>query len=299
MSDATPSAAAPNDIDQLREVPLFSKMDDQEIAELRAMMAVNSFAPGQVIFREGEPGDHFHIVTEGHVQFLTQDATGHELVLDDTGPGGFFGELSMLTGEPRSARVRAVDRVRTLSLEREHFLNFLRTHPHASIDVLSVLGRRLYRSDQLLRQSVSKNVNQIVQERQTFGQRLADGFAALMGSWTFILVQSVICALWLIYNPVAEKLGWYHWDPYPFTFLNLVLGFLAAYAAPIIMMSQNRAADKDRLAVEIDHKVNLKAEVEIGLILRRLDDLERSMHFNHQEQCRLLRTPDGNDASKN
>ena len=144
------------EIEQLKQVPMFSTMDEQEIAGVRAIMDENSYAPGQVIFREGELGNHFHIITQGNVQFLTSDAAGEEIVLDEASAGGFFGELSMLTGEPRSARVRAVDHVNTLSLDRQEFLDFLITHPHASIDVLTVIGRRLYRSDALLRRSVSK-----------------------------------------------------------------------------------------------------------------------------------------------
>jgi CRP/FNR family cyclic AMP-dependent transcriptional regulator len=202
----------------------------------------------------------------------------------------------MLTGEPRSARVRAVDQVKTLSLDRQEFLDFLIAHPHASIDVLTVIGRRLYRSDALLRRSVSKNVNQLEEERQTFGQRVADGFASVMGSWSFIIWQSAIIGVWVTYNGIVTYHNaahpdhkWFAWDEYPFIFLNLAMSLQAAYAAPIIMMSQNRAALKDRLAVDIDHRVNLKAEMEIGLIMRRLDDLERGIHFNHQEQCALLR----------
>src|SRR5262249_49906615 len=153
-----------------------------------------------VILREGDAGENFHVIIEGSVQFLTQSGSGEELVLDEAGPGGFFGELSMLTGEPRSARVRAVTQVRTLALDRQEFLDFLMAHPHASIDVLAVIAKRLYRSDQLLRQSVSKNVNVLADEKMTFGQRLSDGFAAMMGSWSFILWQSAILTVWVIYN---------------------------------------------------------------------------------------------------
>jgi uncharacterized membrane protein len=305
MSEGPAAVPATSDVLKLKQVPLFSRMDDAEIADVRAIMEINSFAPGQVIFREGEPGEHFHVITDGHVQFLTQDAGGHELVLDETGPGGYFGELSMLTGEPRAVRVRAADQVKTLALDRTAFINFLLAHPHAAIDVLAVLSRRLHRSDQMLRQSVSKNVNVIEEERMTFGQRLADGFATMMGSWGFIIIQSIILAVWVIYNGWATHHNnvypdhkWFVWDEYPFIFLNLALSFQAAYAAPIIMMSQNRAADKDRLAAEVDHKVNLKAEVGIGLIMQRLDDLERGMHFNHQEQCALLRSPASNGGAQ-
>ena len=293
-----------NDIDKLKQVPLFSTMDDQEIAGVRAIMEENTFAPGQVIFREGEPGDDFHVIVEGNVQFVTQDASGGELLLDEASAGGFFGELSMLTGDPRSARVRAVGVVKTLALDRQEFTDFLMKHPHAAIDVLTVLGRRLHRSDQLLRQSVSKNINQIEDERMTFGQRLSDGFAALMGSWRFIIWQSALLAVWVTWNVIAgfhndnhPDHKWFLWDAYPFIFLNLALSFQAAYAAPIIMMSQNRSAGKDRIAAEVDHDVNLKAEVEVGLIMHRLDDLERSIHHNHQEACRVFSGGGGSPQS--
>ncbi len=294
-----------SDIEKLKQVPLFSTMDDEEINGVRQIMEENNFAPGQVILREGEPGDDFHVIVEGNVEFLTQDAGGGELLLDEAGPGGFFGELSMLTGEPRAARVRAVGPVKTLALDRGEFTAFLLKHPHAAIDVLTVLGRRLHRSDKLIRQSVSKNVNQIEDARMTFGQRLSDGFASMMGSWRFIIWQSCLLAVWVTWNALAGMHNtnhpdhkWFLWDEYPFIFLNLALSFQAAYAAPIIMMSQNRSAGKDRVAAEVDHDVNLKAELEVGLIMRRLDDLERSIHHNHQEACRVFKGT-GNQTATN
>src|SRR6185503_6893170 len=89
-------------------------MDDDERSGVRMLMAAHAYAPGQVILREGELGDRFHVVVSGHVQFLVRDAGGHELVVDEVGVGGFFGELSMLTGEPRSIRAKAIDAVTTL-----------------------------------------------------------------------------------------------------------------------------------------------------------------------------------------
>ena len=284
------------DIEGLKNVPLFANMDDQEIAGVRAIMDENTFSPGQVIIREGEPGDNFHVIVSGEVQFMTQDAGGGEIVLDEVGAGGFFGELSMLTGEARSARVRAVTKVQTLALDRQEFQDFLMKHPHAAIDVMTTLGKRLHRADQLLRKSVAKNINVIEDQRMTFGQRLSDGFASMMGSWRFIIVQSLLLAVWVSWNAVAGMHNqnhpdhkWFLWDEYPFIFLNLALSFQAAYAAPIIMMSQNRSAAKDRMAAEVDHDVNLKAELEVNLIMRRLDDLEKSIQHNHQEACHTIR----------
>jgi uncharacterized membrane protein len=272
---------------ELREIPLFSEMDDQEVAELRGLMDEIKYKAGQVIIREGETGDLFYIITEGHAHISILDAAGKEVVLHEVGPGGFFGELSMLTNEPRSARVKAIENVTTLVLERSEFFAFLQKRPAAAIDVLIELGGRLHENDKMLRRMASRNVNQVDQERLTIGQHIADTVANTMGSWRFIIIQSSILAIWITLNITA----WVnHWDPYPFILLNLMLSFQAAYAAPFIMMSQNRQADKDRLAAEIDHQVNAKAELEIGLLMRRLDELEILIDANQRELQALLST---------
>src|SRR5712692_7617208 len=112
------------------------------------------------------------------------------------------------------------------------------------------------------------NVNKVADERLTAGQRVADGVAATMGSWRFIIIQSCILVAWLILNSIALI---NHWDSYPFILLNLALSFEAAYAAPIIMMSQNRQASKDRLTAESDYHCNVKGEEEIRHIMEHLD----------------------------
>lgn len=270
----------------LREVPLFSEMDDQEVAEIRAIMDELKFRPGQVIVQEGDEGDLFYVVTEGEVHVSIQDANGKELVLHEVGPGGFFGELSMLTNEPRSAQVKAITHVTTLALERDEFFEFLYKRPHAAVDVLIELGGRLHDMDEILRNMASRNVNEVEEERLTLGQRIADAVADTMGSWRFIIVQSSILALWIMLNITA----WIqHWDPYPFILLNLMLSFQAAYAAPFIMMSQNRQAAKDRIAAEIDHQVNAKAELGIGLLLKQVEDLQLAVDENQRELKELMK----------
>lgn len=119
-----------------------------------------------------------------------------------------------------------------------------------------------------------KNINVIQAEKMTAGQRIADRLAAVMGSWTFIIVQSCLLALWISIN-VAAYIN--HWDPYPFILLNLALSFQAAYAAPIIMMSQNRQAAKDRLMAEQDYVVNIKAEEEVKSIMAHLEQQDEVM----------------------
>jgi uncharacterized membrane protein len=117
---------------------------------------------------------------------------------------------------------------------------------------------------------VGRRAGEPPQYALTLGQRIADVVAASMGSWPFIIVQSVLLTIWIVLNITA----WIeHWDPYPFILLNLALSFQAAYAAPFIMMSQNRQADIDRRAAQNDYQVNIKAELEIELLHQKLDAL--------------------------
>jgi len=113
-------------------------------------------------------------------------------------------------------------------------------------------------------------VGETKEDPLTAGQRVADAVAAGMGSWRFIIIQSTILAIWVVLNITA----WVqHWDPYPFILLNLALSFQAAYAAPFIMMSQNRQGDVDRRRAQEDYRINIKAELEIELLHHKIDEL--------------------------
>jgi uncharacterized membrane protein len=113
-----------------------------------------------------------------------------------------------------------------------------------------------------------KNANEVVKEQLTFGQKASDLIAAKVGSWGFIIGQSALLTIWAILNVTA----WIqHWDPYPFILMNLVLSLQAAYTAPMIMMSQNRKADRDRIEAHIDYETNIKAETEIKVVLENLE----------------------------
>jgi len=123
------------------------------------------------------------------------------------------------------------------------------------------------------------------ERRLTVGQRIADRVAATMGSWPFIIIQSILLSIWIVLNVTAFV---HRWDPYPFILLNLALSFQAAYAAPFIMMSQNRQQDIDRAAAKNDHEVNLKAELEIELLHQKLDELRQKEVLNLTQAVRDL-----------
>ncbi|MBN2160475.1 MAG: DUF1003 domain-containing protein [Spirochaetes bacterium] len=124
-----------------------------------------------------------------------------------------------------------------------------------------------------------RNTNELFEEKKTLSVRMADSFSAIVGSWKFILIQTGILALWVILNVTA----WiYHWDPYPFILMNLVLSLQAAYATPIIMMSQNRLADRDRIEAHNDYLLNVKSEEEVRAILEHLDAQNRALAEIHE-----------------
>jgi uncharacterized membrane protein len=112
-----------------------------------------------------------------------------------------------------------------------------------------------------------RNAHHVFQAQLSFGQHAADWIARTMGSWAFIITQSILLAIWIVFN-VTAWIG--HWDPYPFILMNLVLSTQAAFTAPVIMMSQNRQAEHDRIEARIDYDVNLRAEAEVRMIIRQL-----------------------------
>ena len=136
---------------------------------------------------------------------------------------------------------------------------------------------------------VARNVAHEFEEQLTFGQRVADRFAQLIGSWRFIIIQSALLVVWIALNVTAYV---YHWDPYPFILLNLAMSFQAAYAAPILMMSQNRQAEKDHLQAKNDYEVNLKAELEIMQLHEKFNELRGSLWADlmrlQQQQIEML-----------
>ena len=124
-----------------------------------------------------------------------------------------------------------------------------------------------------------RNVNEIIDEKQTFGQRLADTVAKIVGSWTFIVTQSILLVFWVVLNVVAWMR---HWDPYPFILMNLFLSLQAAYTAPVIMMSQNRQNHHDRIEAHQDFIINQKTEEEVRVILTHLDAQNKALSIIHE-----------------
>jgi len=257
------------DLTMIAEVPIFGLMDDEEREALSRMMDTRAFKQGETIFEYGDQGAEIFIVREGRVEIFVENTDGQKVVVAENERGDVLGELSFLDGGSRTATAVALEDTQTLTMDRERLLEFIDKHPHAALDLMTVLGRRLRSTNELLRSQVTRNVNQEVEEQLTFGQRIADKVATFGGSWTFILTFGAIMFVWVVLNTAALFRS--HFDPYPYILLNLVLSMLAAMQAPIIMMSQNRQSTKDRIQSDMDYQVNLKAELEVAHLHHKLD----------------------------
>jgi len=142
----------------------------------------------------------------------------------------------------------------------------------------------------LLEKTISENTNSVSKDRLTIGQRISDKVASVAGSWSFIIGFLVILILWIVLNSIALL---NHADPYPYILLNLILSCIAALQAPIIMMSQNRQDAKDRMRSENDYKVNLKAEIILEDLHRKIDTLLLNQ-VDLQKRLSRLESPEAN-----
>ena len=261
------------DVAILRSVPLFSSLDSKTTAALGEYLTIHDYPKAATVFRTGDPGDAMYLIDVGKVRISITDADGAVVTLADLGPGDFFGEMAMLDGHGRSANAITTDDARLAKLTREDFLTFMRSEPHVTLELLTALTARLRRTDDLLRHRVSRNVNQEEQARLTLADHLADKIAEFGGSWKFIVTFLTLLAVWMVVNTAV--LVTRAFDPYPFLMLSTALNMLAALQAPIIMMSQNRQVYKDRLRANLDYQVNLKNELLLSDIIRRLDELKK------------------------
>ena len=251
----------------LREVPLFHLLDDEETALLASQVELRTFTPRQRIWKIGDPGDKAYVLVSGAVRVSTIDEDHQEVVVDEPSRGDFFGFASMLEQTPHQTNAVATEETVCIEVDRHDITTLLEKKPHAGMDMLAVLGRQFHSAQQLVRLRSARNPNEVIEEEETRGERIADSVASFGGSWTFIIAFAVVLTTYTLANILLKGKAW---DPYPFILLNLFLSMLAAVQAPIIMMSQNRQDKKDRLRSEMDFDVNRRAEAEIQALAHKL-----------------------------
>jgi uncharacterized membrane protein len=276
----------PCDPDELKHVPLFQLLDDDELAVLAAQVELRAFAARQRIFKIGDPPKSAYVLMSGSVRVSMIDQDHQEVVIDEPEHGGVFGFASMLDETPHQANAMSMEESTCVEVDRHDISILLQRKPMAGLDMLTMLGRQIHASQRLVRLRANRNPNELIEEKSTLGERIADSVARFGGSWNFIISFAVILTVYTIINVVLHVRAW---DPYPFILLNLFLSMLAAIQAPVIMMSQNRQDTKDRLRSELDFDVNRRAEIEIqglanklNLLLDKVEDVEALVRTERQ-----------------
>ena len=263
----------------LANIPLFESLTEEQLRVLASRLEEHTAETGEVIFKQGDEGARLFLIADGAVE-ITYGEGPAKVSLARLFTGQYFGELSVFDHAPRSATAIAMKPTQLMTLDAEDVMDFVNQNPAAALRIIGEMSERLRQTNELMSRQVSRNVLAEEEERLTFGQRIADKVAAFGGSWPFIFIASIGMIIWMAINVVLAT----KFDPYPFILLNLVLSSVAALQAPIIMMSQNRQASKDKLLSQNDYLVNLKAEMEITALMRtqaellaRLTYLERSL----------------------
>jgi uncharacterized membrane protein len=271
----------------LTEVPLFQALEPAERAALAARVDTVREPAGKLLFQYGDPGESLYIVRSGAVEIFSKNDTGERIVLETAGPGDFFGEISLLDGGPRTASALVTRELEAVIVDRGDLEALLQVRPAAAMDLLTAAGRRVRQSAQILRRTVSRNINEEVEDKRTLVMKTADWISEFSGSLPFLFIHCVLFGVWILLNtgPLGHTvLG--GWDPFPYGFLTMCVSLEAIILSVFVLLSQNRQVARDRLRNDIEYQVNLKAELEIAHlhekfehhnaeVLERLAALER------------------------
>jgi CRP/FNR family cyclic AMP-dependent transcriptional regulator len=258
----------------LAEVPLFQLLDADERAALAAKIEPVSAAAGKTLFSYGDPGDSLYIVREGEVEIFFKNDTGDKIVLERSGPGDFFGELSLIDPGPRTASALVTKDLQAVMVDREDLEALLKQHPAAAMDLLTATGRRLREANRKLRHTASRDINEELEDKRTTVMRMADWISEFSGSLPFLFIHCGVFALWIVLNTGAlshTPLG--GWDPFPYGFLTMCVSLEAIILSVFVLLSQNRQVARDRTRNDIEYRVNLKAELEIAHLHEKIDEM--------------------------
>ena len=276
----------------LSKIPIFENLSTADHDTLVGLWHKRELAVDEVLFRVGDKGDAMYVIQSGVIDIrVPLQGPKKEMTVSVLHEGEFFGELSIIDGLPRTATAIAAEDAQLLEMKRNEFIKFLLDRPGVAISMVSVIGKRLRDTNELVQSLASKNVNEEMDEQLSVGDRLADKIAEFGGSWVFIILFMVLLFTWIGLNTV--QLWFKPFDQYPFIFLNLLLSCLGAIQAPVIMMSQNRAQKKDRLRAELDYQVNVKSELMLQQLHAKIDELRATdlHHMNEAIQAQFVRSP--------
>ena len=255
-----------NEIEHLRE------LSPHERAALAEKIDLTRCQPGDTIFKYGDPGHALYIVRAGEFEIYVRNDQGEKIVLEISQPGDVFGEISLLDSGPRTAWVESIGEGELLRLDREHFEDYVRQCTPAALNLLSVVARRLRKSDEVIRRTVTRNVNDVAAEQQTALTRFADAVPSYTGSIGSLAFHALLLGGWIALNITLV----HTFDPYPFEFLSVMLSIEAIFLTLFVLTSQNRQRARDRIRADIEFESSLSTETKIAYLHEKIDKLTQS-----------------------
>ncbi len=260
----------------LEGVELFEHLTDDDRHALAEVIDRRPLAAGATLFQAGEPGDSLYVVQSGEIELYIKDTAGQKIVLTIAGRGEVFGELSMLDNGARTATAVALIDTELLELDRDDLLLLFQKTPAAALGMLASMGHMTRKADALLRTRVSRNANEEAEEQRGLILRIADWVSWFSGSMMFLAIHAMWFIVWVSLNTLP--LGINAFDPYPFGLLTMIVSLEAIFLSCIVLISQNRQAEKDRVRSDIEYDVNIKAELEVAHLHEKTDRIYAEMH---------------------
>jgi CRP/FNR family cyclic AMP-dependent transcriptional regulator len=276
----------PIDSSILSEIEHLSELSSGERVALAEKIDLMRYAAGQTIFNLGDPGHALYIVRSGEVEIFVKNDQGEKVVLETTRPGEIFGEVSLLDDGPRTAWVTAISDVEVLRLDRAHFEDYVRQHTPAALNLLSVAARRLRKSDEFIRHTITRNANDVAEKQQTSLTRIADAVPRMVGNLPSTVLHAAFFAGWIAINlGIAGELG--RFDPYPFGLLSVIISLEAIFLTLFVLTSQNRQGARDRIRSDIEFETSINTEVKIARLHEKVDKLTEE-HYEVLDNTRKL-----------
>lgn len=251
-------------VDHLRDLTATEKIALAERIELR------QYEAGQIIFNYGDPGDALYIIRSGEVEIYIKNDKGEKIVLEISKPGDLFGEISLLDDGPRTAWVEAVSDVALLRLDREHFEDYIKLYTPAALHLLAIAARRLRKSDEFIRRTVTRNANDVEAARRTWPELIAGTVSAWSGSLRSVGLHAAIFSIYMIVNlSVFQAIKAF--DPYPFGLLSVIVGLECIFLTLFVLASQNRQRERDSIRSDVEFESSINTELKIAYLHEKID----------------------------
>jgi CRP/FNR family cyclic AMP-dependent transcriptional regulator len=267
----------PTDPSVLKEVAHLQELTEAERAALAERLELLRYAPGQSIFNFGDPGHALYIVRSGEVEIFVKNDQGEKIVLETSKPGDVFGEVSLLDNGTRTAWVTAISNVEVLRLDREHFEDYVRQYTPAALNMLSVIARRLRKSDEVIRRTVTRNANDVSAEQLTFLTRVADAVPAMLGNLPSTIFHALFFGGWIVIN-LGLLTGFKVFDPYPFGLMSDIVSLEAIILTLFVLTSQNRQRARDKVRSDIEFETSINTELKIAHLHEKIDRMTETQY---------------------